>query len=229
VNRVEVNYVFQGLTDLPEGFSVPEGREKPWGTAHAIWAARAAVHEPFLAINADDFYGAESFRLLTTHLARAEDGEFAMGGYKLRNTLSEHGTVSRGICRVNGEEALVSVQEFTKLEKHGEGAVDLEDGQSAFTGDEPVSLNFWGFTPSVFQLLEKNFEVFLATEGTALQSEFYIPSAVAAMVTSGEASVKVLRTDATWFGVTYREDKPGVVARLAQFVNDGKYPSPLWI
>ncbi len=228
LGRVEVDYVFQDLADLPDGYAVPEGREKPWGTAHAIWAAREAVQQPFLAINADDFYGTDSYRLLARHLASAKDGEFAMAGYKLRNTLSEHGTVSRGICRVNGEETLLSVQEFTKLEKRDEGAVDLEDGQTAFTGDEPVSLNFWGFTPSVFQSLEKNFEAFLAAEGTAMKSEFYIPSAVAAMVTSGEASVKVLRTDATWFGVTYREDKPGVVARLSQFVNDGKYPSPLW-
>lgn len=228
VGRVEVDYVFQGLTDLPEGFSVPEGREKPWGTAHAIWAAREAVHEPFLAINADDFYGADSYRLLATHLAHAKDGEFGMGGYKLRNTLSEHGSVSRGICHVNEDDELISVREFTKLEKRGEGAVDGNEPETAFTGEEPVSLNFWGFTPSVFGFLGKNFTAFLTKEGTALKSEFYIPSAVAAMVTSGEASVKVLRTDATWFGVTYREDKPGVVERLAQFVNDGQYPSPLW-
>ncbi len=227
VGRVEVDYVFQELSDLPDGFSVPEGREKPWGTAHAIWAAREAVQEPFLAINADDFYGTHSYRLLATHLASAKEGEFAMGGYKLRNTLSEHGSVSRGICQVNEKEELVSVQEYTKLEKRGEGAVDSET-ETSFTGEEQVSLNFWGFTPSVFRSLEKNFEAFLAAEGTAMKSEFYIPSAVAAVVTSGEAKVKVLRTDATWFGVTYREDKPGVVERLAQFVNNGKYPSPLW-
>jgi len=228
VGRVEVDYVFQALTDLPEGFSVPEGRDKPWGTAHAIWAAREAVHEPFLAINADDFYGADSYRLLATRLAHARDGAFAMGGYKLRNTLSEHGSVSRGICQVNESDDLLSVREFTKLEKRGEGAVNLNGSETLFTGEEPVSLNFWGFTPSVFGSLEKHFETFLAAGGTALKSEFYIPSAVAAMVTSGEASVKVVRTDATWFGVTYREDKPGVVERLAQFVNDGQYPSPLW-
>lgn len=226
--RIDVDYVFQDLADLPAGYSVPEGREKPWGTAHAIWAAREAVHQPFLAINADDFYGADSYRLLATHLASAKDGEFAMAGYQLRNTLSEHGNVARGICRVNEEDALISVQEFIKLEKRGDGAVDLVGEQTSFTGEEPVSLNFWGFTPSIFEALEKSFEAFLAAEGTALKSEFYIPSAVAAMVTSGKASVKVLRTDAMWFGVTYQEDKPGVVARLAQFVTDGKYPSPLW-
>jgi hypothetical protein len=229
VGRVDVDYVFQDLTDLPEGFSVPEGREKPWGTAHAIRAARAAVHGPFLAINADDFYGTDSYRLLATHLSSAKAGEFAMAGYKLRRTLSEHGSVSRGICQVNEQDALLSVREFTKLEKRGEGAMDLNGTPTQFTGEEPVSLNFWGFTPSVFLLLEKNFEVFLAAEGKALKSEFYIPSAVAAMVASGDATVKVLRTDATWFGVTYREDKPGVVERLARFVNDGKYPSPLWL
>jgi hypothetical protein len=229
VGRVDVDYVFQDLTDLPEGFSVPEGREKPWGTAHAIRAARAAVHGPFLAINADDFYGTDSYRLLATHLSSAKAGDFAMAGYKLRRTLSEHGSVSRGICQVNEQDALLSVREFTKLEKRGEGAMDLNGTPTQFTGEEPVSLNFWGFTPSVFLLLEKNFEVFLAAEGKALKSEFYIPSAVAAMVASGDATVKVLRTDATWFGVTYREDKPGVVERLARFVNDGKYPSPLWL
>ncbi len=228
VGRVEVDYVFQDLTDLPAGFSMPEGREKPWGTAHAIWAAREAIHEPFLAINADDFYGTHSYRLLATHLASAKDGEFAMGGYKLRNTLSEHGSVSRGICQVTEKDELVSVQEHTKLEKRGDGAVDVNETETSFTGEEPVSLNFWGFTPSVFGSLEHNFEAFLAAEGSALKSEFYIPSAVAAIVTSGKASVKVLRTDATWFGVTYREDKPGVVERLAQFVSEGKYPSPLW-
>lgn len=226
--RVDVDYVFQDLSDLPTGYSVPEGREKPWGTAHAIWAARAAVNEPFLAINADDFYGTDSYHLLATHLASAKEGEFAMAGYKLRNTLSENGSVSRGICEVDAEDALLSVQEFTKLEKRGEGAVDKEGPETPFTGEESVSLNFWGFTPSVFEFLTKGFEAFLAVEGKALKSEYYIPSAVAAMITSGGASVKVLRTGATWFGVTYREDKPGVVARLARFVEDGTYPSPLW-
>jgi NDP-sugar pyrophosphorylase family protein len=222
--RIAVEYVFQELDKLLPGFTVPTGRSKPWGTTHAILLAEEAVREPFAAINADDFYGRESFQVMADFL-RAGGGDYAMVGYTLRNTLSEHGSVSRGVCECDADDYLQAVTEFTKIEKQGRGA--QAEGR-AFSGDEPVSMNFWGFTPALFPQLRKCFEEFLQRSGRELKSECYIPTTVNELVASGAARVKVLRTPSSWFGVTYKEDKPRITSGIRQLIARGDYPARLW-
>ncbi len=225
--RIDVGYVFQELNDLPGGFGVPEDRLKPWGTGHAIWCAREAVDMPFLAINADDFYGRPAIHGVGEFLqGQPLDGTaFCMAGYRLAATLSGAGTVSRGICRVSNDGVLESVKEFTKLEADGGHIVDRSVG-AVFTGEERVSLNCWGFTPAIFPKLEELFEAFLAGSASGGSAEFYIPNAVEELVRTERAVVHVLPTESPWFGVTYREDRTIVVAALAGLSAD--YPSPLW-
>jgi len=222
--RIAVDYVFQELDKLPSGFTVPPGRAKPWGTTQAILMAEDAVREPFAAINADDFYGRESFQVMGDFL-RAGGSDCAMIGYTLRNTLSEHGSVSRGVCECDTAGFLKAVVELTKIEKLDRGA-KAED--RALSGDELVSMNFWGFTPALFPQLREHFTGFLRRSGQELKSESYIPTTVNDLVASGEARVKVLRTPASWFGITYKEDKPQVVDSIRKLVADGKYPPKLW-
>ncbi|HUJ70720.1 MAG TPA: sugar phosphate nucleotidyltransferase [Verrucomicrobiae bacterium] len=222
--RAAVEYVFQELDTLPSGFTVPAGRTKPWGTTHAILLAKEAVHEPFAAINADDFYGRDSFQVMADFL-RAGRTDYAMVGYTLRNTLSEHGSVSRGVCVCDPDGYLQAVTELTKIEKHGRGA--QAEGR-VLSGDEPVSMNFWGFTPALFPQLRERFEEFLRRSGHELKSECYIPTTVNELVAAGTARVKVLRTPASWFGVTYQEDKPRVTAGIRQLIARGDYPEKLW-
>ena len=223
--KIDVGYAFQQLDDLPEGFTPPPGRSKPWGTAHAVWCARDAIGAPFAAINADDFYGAESFRLLGEFLSAvdpsAQPATFAMAGYRLEKTLSEHGTVARGICAVGADHLLRGVEEVTDLARRGDGAIAA--GGRTFAADTPVSMNFWGFTPQVFPLLEEKLRLFLAANASSEKAEFYIPSAVAEMISSGEATVRVIPTASDWFGVTYREDRPRVVESIAKLVSSGAY------
>lgn len=227
--RVEIGYAFQKLDDLPSGFAPPPGRTKPWGTAHAVWCARHAISTPFAAINADDFYGEDAFRRMGGFLASAHgDGRparFAMAGYRLDKTLSDHGTVARGICDVDANGLLRRVEELTDIARRGDGAI--VSGDRVLPPDTPVSMNFWGFTPRVFPLLEKILHAFLADNITSARAECYIPSAVAETITAGEASVRVLPTTADWFGVTYREDRPHVVESIGHLVADGKYPEHL--
>lgn len=223
---IDVDYVFQQLNDLPDGFSVPEGRSKPWGTGHAIWCARDAVDSPFLAINADDFYGRGAIATVGNFLAHANEGVFCMGGYRLDTTLSSHGSVSRGVCQTDANSFLQVVREHTRIEKTARGIIDLADDIS-FSGNERVSMNCWGFTPDVFPLLNDGFRQFMEDQGREQKSEFYIPSAVAAMIDGGQAVVKVLPVESQWFGVTYKEDRPIVVAAMAELVARGEYPSPL--
>jgi len=227
--RIPVEYVYQELSKLPEGYSVPEGRSKPWGTAHAILMAAESVKEPFAAINADDFYGSQSYRLLAKHLSSGTS-DYAMVGFTLSNTLSEFGTVARGICEVDAEQYLSTVTELTKIAPDGNAAKDTApDGTiTALTGNEPVSMNMWGFTPALFPQLKKHFEAFLKKSGGELKSECYIPSVVNDLVVSGEARVKMLRTNDSWFGVTYREDRPRVVESIRQLIVRGDYPAKLW-
>jgi UTP-glucose-1-phosphate uridylyltransferase len=230
--RIAVDYVFQQLDTLPGGFSVPEGRQKPWGTAHAIWCARDALTGPFAAINADDFYGEGSYAALARFLAAgpSDTTRFAMAGYRLDRTLSENGSVARGVCEVDAHGRLRHIVECTSIERSPEGIRQKEaDGQvRTFTGTESVSMNFWGLTPAVFPLLEGQLITFLREKSTDPKAECYIPMAIGEMVTRGEATVDVLPTDATWFGVTYREDKPVVMQSLAALHADGTYPTPLW-
>lgn len=226
--RVPVEYVFQELNFLPAGFSVPPGRTKPWGTAHAILMAEYEIKEPFAAINADDFYGAQSYRLLIEHW-RAGGPAQAMVGFVLRNTLSEFGSVARGVCRVDENQFLLSVTELTKIEPDGAGAKNTADGKvTNLTGDELVSMNLWGFHPAVFALLKAQFAEFLNKKGGDLKSECYIPTAMNDLVAAEEARVKVLRTNDSWFGVTYKEDRPRVVESIRQLVARGSYPEKLW-
>ena len=225
--KVPVEYIFQELTELPVGFSVPAGRTKPWGTGQAILMAADVIHEPFAAINADDFYGANSFRVLAEHLRASSD--FAMVGFILRNTLSEFGSVARGVCKANADGFLESVTELTKIEPDGNGAKTIgPDGKAiALTGDETVSMNMWGFTPALFGFLRDLFVEFLKKQGAEEKSEFYIPAAVNEIVSARSARVKVLRTPDPWFGVTYREDRPFVVEGIRKLIARGDYPEKL--
>ncbi len=231
-DKIEVGFAFQTLDRLPQGFTVPAGREKPWGTTHAILCARDAVHTPFAVINADDFYGRDSYATLGQYLAGLQNSEltYAMVGFTLKNTLSDHGTVARGVCQADGQGLLTDIQELTKIAKTATGAENrTEDGVvTLLNGEEPVSMNMWGFTPSIFPLLEKDFSTFLQTKGQELKSESYIPIAVGNLVKSQQATCRILRTTAAWFGVTYREDKAMVQASILEQVRQGNYPTSLW-
>jgi UTP-glucose-1-phosphate uridylyltransferase len=231
--RTQVEYTFQELDMLPAGFTVPPTRQKPWGTAHAVLVSAGKIREPFAVINADDFYGADSFRVLAQHLRTARDtgvADYSLVGYTLRNTLSDHGTVSRGVCRADGQGYLQSVVERTKIEKDGAGArfVDEHGQWQRLTGDEPVSMNMWGFTPSVFENLRHEFEKFLRARAHDPKSEFFIPTPVNDLISAGQARVKVLPTTSSWFGITYREDKPAVINSIQRLVAQGDYPANLW-
>jgi dTDP-glucose pyrophosphorylase len=227
--RLPVHYVFQELGDLPPGFSTPPNRAKPWGTTHAILAGQSAIQEPFIAINADDFYGPQSFRLLAQHLSSGS-ADYAMAGFTLRQTLSDFGSVARGVCDVGADGYLKSVVELTRIERDGAGArnTDAAGRVTKLTGEEAVSMNFWGFTPEVFPLLRASFAAFLTRNVRDEKSECYIPSVVNELMISGQARVKVLRTGDPWFGVTYKEDRPRVVESIRQLVSRGDYPERLW-
>jgi UTP-glucose-1-phosphate uridylyltransferase len=226
--KIPVEYVFQELDKLPPGFSVPPNRTKPWGTGHAILMAADTVREPFAAINADDFYGAHSFRVLAGHL-KSGSADFAMVGFILRNTLSEFGSVARGVCKTNPDGFLETVTELTKIERTDSGAkAPGPDGKVLpLTGDETVSMNMWGFTPALFNCLRNLFIKFLQKHGTEEKSEFYIPFVVNESIRVKCARVKVLRTTAPWFGVTYREDRPFVVEGIRKLIARGDYPEKL--
>jgi len=228
-DQIDVGYAFQQLNDLPEDFSVPEGRVKPWGTGHAVWCAREAVDMPFLAINADDFYGRPAIAAAGEYLSGLNENSmrFCMAGFRLESTLSENGSVSRGVCQTDADGLLVSVREHTKLARMGGRIVDAADG-SEFQGSERVSMNCWGLTPAVFPLLEAGLHRFLEARAGEEKSEFYIPSAVAEMIDAGSATVRVLPVESPWFGVTYREDKPFVAESLAKLAASGEYPTPVW-
>ncbi|TAL06635.1 MAG: nucleotidyltransferase [Verrucomicrobia bacterium] len=227
--RAPVEYVFQELDKLPPGFSVPAGRTKPWGTTHAILMADGVIKEPFAAINADDFYGQQAYKILAQHL-NSGTPDYAMVGFILRNTLSQFGSVARGVSRVDGNAYLTNIVEMMKIEPDGNGAKNTEaDGKiTKLTGDEAVSMNFWGFTPTLFPQLRARFTEFLTKSGQEQKSECYIPATVGELVTGGQAKVKVLRTNDSWFGVTYREDRPRVVESIQALIKRGEYPAKLW-
>ncbi len=226
---VPVDYCYQDINDLPEPYKVPEGRSKPWGTAHATRAARTVVKEPFAVINADDFYGRDAFAKLATFLTQAQPMQFAMVGYKLELTLSENGSVARGVCTVGADGSLQAVTEMTKLVKAGDQAENLEDPANPVKVplDARVSMNLWGFTPELFTELETRFPLWLAENGAKEKSEWYIPFVVDELIKEGKATCQVLPTDSSWFGVTYREDKPFVMGEIQKLVDAGEYPSNL--
>lgn len=223
--RIPVKYVFQEIDDLPPGFTVPAGRTKPWGTTQAVLAAAEVIHEPFAVINADDFYGQESFQSLSRHLLTESSG-YAMIGFILRNTLSEFGSVARGISAVDENGYLASVVEVTGIERDS-GEIKAAGG-IRLSGDEIVSMNMWGFTPRVFDQLRAYFESFLEANSLDQRAECYLPNAVNSLIHSGESRVRVLPTSEAWFGVTYREDRPRVVESIGRLVSSGVYPKRLW-
>jgi dTDP-glucose pyrophosphorylase len=227
--RMEVDYVFQELSKLPPGFSAPANRQKPWGTGHALLTGAEVIREPFAVINADDFYGMNSFQMLGQHLA-SQTPEYAMVGFVLRNTLSEFGSVARGVCQTRPDGYLEGVEEVTRIERDGDAAKYTDaDGQvRALSGDEVVSLNLWGFTPSIFEYLRRELVSFLKEHGASEKAEFFIPSVVNTLVANGEAQLRVLRTPDSWFGVTYREDRPRVIQSVRELIRRGDYPERLW-
>lgn len=235
--RIKVDFAFQDLTDLPNGRKPPEGREKPWGTGHAVRAARDVIDAPFAMINADDFYGRDPYVKLAGFLSQLSNSrtpaaveKICMAGYNLTQTLSENGSVARGICEVNSESKLITVVERTKIAQEAEGLFNTEaDGSKLkLRGDEIVSMNFWGFTPALFTLMEEQFGEWLDANGNELKSEWYIPLVVNTLLNQKKATVDVLNVDARWFGVTYREDRPGTVAAIRKLVDEGVYPENLW-
>ena len=230
--HIKVAYCYQGLDAIPAGCSIPEGREKPLGTGHAVLCAADVVKDNFDVINADDFYGREAFEMLASHLRNAKEGDCCMVGYRLKNTLSENGSVSRGECCVDEKGNLTSVTERTKITPAGDHAVYTDDGQDIpLSLDTVVSMNCWGLTPDIFVKMGARFKAFmeaLPTSVNPLKQEFYLPFAVEDIMKSGEASVKVYNTDAIWYGVTYKEDKPAVVAGIREMIANGIYPAGLW-
>jgi hypothetical protein len=218
----EVEYAFQSADELPGGFRPNAGRVKPLGTGHAVWCARKCVREPFAVINADDFYGADSFRRLGAFLASAvRPNEFAMVGFRLAATLSEHGTVARGVCSVAGG-SLRAIEERT-----GISPADVGPGRD-YSGEETVSMNCWGFTTALFPALEAGLGAFLGAKGMDPSAEFYLPAAISGLIGTGAFRVSVLPTHSAWFGVTYRDDKPQVAAAIAELVRRGTYPPRLF-
>lgn len=232
--RVDTAYVLQELDVLPDGYSLPPDRAKPWGTAHAVLSAEDVVTKPFAVINADDFYGGTSFQVLGEYLASAQDKEgfydYCMVGFVLRNTLTPHGHVARGICTVDHEGYLAKVVERTKIEQAGEGARYSEDGENwiDISADSIVSMNMWGFTPSFMAELAQRFPAFLDKNINTEKGEYFAPSVVNELVAEGKAKVKVLPTDEKWIGVTYKQDKASVIEAVAAKVAAGLYPESLW-
>ena len=232
--RMDVSYVFQE-TDaaLPVGGQF-SARAKPWGTGHAVLVAREAVRGPFAVINADDFYGASGYATLAAHFQRtgaAAVPHYAMVGYPLKQTLSEFGTVSRGLCATDAQGRLQKITELTKIEKLETGGARYTDGAGvaqSLTGNEIVSMNFWGFTPAVFPQLEKLFAEFLTTRGSDPKAEFYLPTSISTLNERGEATVSLLTSHDAWFGITYREDLAASQAAINSLIAAGKYPAPLW-
>ena len=231
--RIEVDYAFQRLDDLPDGFTVPEGREKPWGTAHAVRAARDLVDGYFAVINADDFYGHDAYQRAAAFfdsLPETASGAMAMVGYPLENTLSDHGRVNRGICQLDEAGFLTNVEEYLEIEREADGHVRgnaLDGKRHIVPPGTLVSMNFWAFGPAFFQQLEEGFTRFLHESGDQLKSECYIPTVVDHLIHGGHSQCLVLRTTSSWFGVTYPDDKPSVVASIRRLISEGEYPEKL--
>ena len=228
---IEIDYVFQELGNLPEGFTVPAERQKPWGTSHAILVAKDKIKEPFGVINSDDYYGVDAFKILYKFLTEdKKDNNYCIVGYKLGNTLSEHGQVNRGICRVSTKGLLENIVETRGIEKTPDGAmVTLPDGKvQHYTGEEIVSMNLWGFKPSCFRFLNDEFSSFLRSKISDPKSELDIPTSVDKYVKTGEMTIEILTSNSRWFGVTYREDKPFVVESIRKMVDAGIYPEKLF-
>ena len=228
--KIEVELVFQELDKVPAGVSFDKSRVKPWGTGHAIWVTKDAVSKPFAVINADDFYGAEAFKSMSDFLKNnATDTEYSMCGYQLGNTLSDFGSVSRGICKIDNNGYLNEVNERTSIVSTNGDITYNEDGKKyPLVEGDVVSMNFWGFTPSLFNHLQEKLTQFITNNADDLKAEFYIPFVVDDLMKENKVKTKVLNSDAKWFGVTYKEDRPVTVTKLQQLVEEGLYPKKLW-
>ena len=235
-NVMEVEYVFQDINNIPEGYEVPEGRVKPWGTAHAVLSAIDVIDGPFAVINADDYYGRDAFQKIYDFLSTHEDDEkyrYTMVGYQLWNTLTENGHVSRGVCETNAEGELVRVTERTRIEKKGDGAAYTEDGGETWVNlpvDSVVSMNMWGFTKSFLYETKEGFKAMLdeGLKNNPMKCEYYLPTVVSNLLAAEKATVSVLTSADKWYGVTYKEDKPVVVAAIKNLKESGLYPAELW-
>ena len=235
-DKIEVEYVFQELDKLPAGYTIPEGREKPFGTGHAVLCAKDAIKGNFAVINADDFYGRGAFEKIASFLTSAKDDEkfrYALVGYELHNTLTENGSVARGVCEVDDGGYLMGINERTRIEKHGEDAEYTEDDGESWVKlpkESYVSMNMWGFTHSILDELEKRFKIFLDQKlpSNPLKGEYFLPFVVDELLKEGKATAKMLPTSDVWHGVTYKEDKPLVSAAIRKLKEDGEYPLNLW-
>ena len=227
--RIEISYVTQELDMLPDGIAIVPEREKPWGTAHAVWVAKDIINEPFAVINADDFYGRDAFAKMAGFLVEDESPDYCMIAYYLNNTLSEHGTVNRGVCKAEND-YLISVTECVKIGVDDAGVISYptEEGTKTLSPTTLVSMNFWGFKPSYFAYASASFRDFLIENRDNPKAEFFIPLLVDQLIASGDLRTKVIETDSSWFGVTYPEDKPGVIYSLNKLISQGEYPEDLW-
>ena len=225
--NIKLDVLVQKLTDIPEGTTFIGEREKPWGTAHAVWTARNVIDGPFAVVNADDFYGQPAYENAADFIrAHRNDNTYALVAYTLKDTLSEHGSVSRGVCQVEGDN-LISVDERLKLEPDGDKVKDLDSGNN-YSGDEHVSMNFWICKPSIFEKIESDFRDFLSSTELGMKSELYIPKIIQDMLQAEQIEVKIVPSESDWFGVTYASDREKAVSELQQQTDEGKYVSPLW-
>lgn len=232
-NKIQLEYAIQSLDNVPEGFIIPEGRTKPWGTAHAVLSAAPYIDGPFSVINADDFYSWEAYQAIGQFFKQPHtSGEHAMVGYRVSNTLTENGSVSRGVCEVSSDDYLTGITERTQIEKRPDGAAFTEDGKSYvhLDADTVVSMNFWGFQKEILEEFKKQFIEFLTNRvpDNPMKGEFYLPVIPASVVANGTGTVKVLRTDAKWYGVTYKEDLSKVLQAISEMKTAGQYPQYLW-
>ncbi len=231
--HIPVEVVFQSLDALPEGYTCPEDRTKPWGTNHAVLMGKDAIKEPFAVINADDFYGRNAFEVIAKELSKPRDkkGDYCMVGFRVGNTMTENGSVARGVCSTSEDGHLTSVVERTAISYDKDGKIVFTDEngvEQTLDPSTPVSMNLWGFTPDYFDYSEREFKKFLDKDINTPKSEFFIPLAIDTLIRNGEATVKVLDTDSRWFGVTYAADRPGVVEKFAKLHEDGTYPEKLF-
>jgi hypothetical protein len=231
--KIELDYVFQEVTNLPGGFKAPDERVKPWGTGHAIWVAKERVREPFCVINADDFYGRGAYQLASSfqsNLNNLINSRYCLIGYVLKNTLSEHGFVSRAECRVDENGLLSFVKERTKIMREGQVVFYEDESGNRVSIDEntTVSMNIWGFMPSLFEYLEEGLTRFLGENASSLKAEYFLPNLIDDLIRNGIVEVPVLRTDEKWFGMTYQEDREMVQGKLEELVKNGVYPTPVW-
>jgi UTP-glucose-1-phosphate uridylyltransferase len=228
--RIDVDYAYQSLDKIPDGFTLNPSREKPWGTAHAVWMADGLVNEPMAVINADDFYGKEAYQAMADFLvSSADESEYAMIGYHVNKTLSDYGSVSRGVCMTNEQGYLTGVVERTKIIRDADGIFFYEpEGRFSLDENTPVSMNFWGLKPNVFKYLKDGFSKFLREKGNEPKSEYFIPILINDNILSGRITTKVIECDANWFGVTYIEDKPLAQKEIQKLIETGEYPENLW-